>query len=137
MTAVVPPAAVGYAGFAIGLRADHCREQAAQFRSLAKREPLAQMRRFLTRLAGEYDELAAAQALRGQRAGNREPEREKPDHEERTMPFKPNYRFERIERERLKKAKKEEKLRRQQERSSQGADQADPTDNTEAARPES
>ena len=32
------------------------------------------------------------------------------------MPFRPNYRFERLERERLKKAKKEEKLRRQQER---------------------
>jgi len=32
------------------------------------------------------------------------------------MPFKPNYRFERIERERLKKARKDEKLRRQQER---------------------
>ncbi|HTT79472.1 MAG TPA: hypothetical protein VMF86_07325 [Stellaceae bacterium] len=32
------------------------------------------------------------------------------------MPFKPNYRFERLERERLKKAKKDEKLRRQQER---------------------
>jgi len=34
------------------------------------------------------------------------------------MPFKPNYRFERIERERKKQAKKEEKkLKRQQERS--------------------
>jgi hypothetical protein len=32
------------------------------------------------------------------------------------MPFRPNYRFERLERERLKKAKKDEKLRRQQER---------------------
>jgi len=31
------------------------------------------------------------------------------------MPFKPNYRFERIERERKKQAKKEEKLRRRQE----------------------
>ena len=37
------------------------------------------------------------------------------------MPFKPNYRFERIERERKKQAKKEEKkLRRQQERSASG-----------------
>ena len=35
------------------------------------------------------------------------------------MAFKPNYRFERIERDRLKKAKAEEKLRRQQERTSQ------------------
>jgi len=34
------------------------------------------------------------------------------------MPFKPNYRFGRLERERLKKAKKDEKLRRQQERTS-------------------
>jgi hypothetical protein len=31
------------------------------------------------------------------------------------MPFKPNYRFERIERERKKQAKKEEKLKRRQE----------------------
>jgi hypothetical protein len=37
------------------------------------------------------------------------------------MPFKPNYRFERIERERKKQAKKEEKkLKRQQERSASG-----------------
>jgi hypothetical protein len=43
------------------------------------------------------------------------------------MPFKPNYRFERIERERLKKARKEEKLRRQQERASQSGDTAGPT----------
>ena len=44
------------------------------------------------------------------------------------MPFKPNYRFERLERERLKKAKKEEKLRRQQERPSEGADPAGSTE---------
>ena len=41
------------------------------------------------------------------------------------MPFKPNYRFERIERERLKKAKKEEKLRRQNERAAQPGDRDD------------
>jgi len=35
------------------------------------------------------------------------------------MAFRPNYRFERVERDRLKKAKQEEKLRRQQERKSQ------------------
>ena len=40
-----------YQGFAIGLQAGHCREEAARFRQLAQREPLAQMRRFLTRLA--------------------------------------------------------------------------------------
>ena len=51
-------------GFAIGLQAGHCREQAARFRRLAQREPLARMRRYLTRLAGQYDELAAVQALR-------------------------------------------------------------------------
>jgi hypothetical protein len=51
-------------GFAIGLQAGHCREQAARFRWLAQREPLARMRRYLTRLAGQYDELAAVQALR-------------------------------------------------------------------------
>jgi len=43
------------------------------------------------------------------------------------MPFKPNYRFARIERERLKKAKKEERLRRQQERPSEPADAPGPT----------
>src|SRR3954447_3786908 len=37
------------------------------------------------------------------------------------MAFRPNYRFDRIERDRLKKAKKEEKLRRQQERKSEEA----------------
>jgi hypothetical protein len=51
-------------GFAVGLQAGHCREQAARFRWLAQREPLARMRRYLTRLAGQYDELAAAQAAR-------------------------------------------------------------------------
>jgi hypothetical protein len=51
------------------------------------------------------------------------------------MPFKPNYRFERIERERLKKARKEEKLRRQQERAPQSDDAAGSTE-TEGAPPE-
>jgi hypothetical protein len=47
------------------------------------------------------------------------------------MAFKPNYRFERIERDRLKQAKKDEKLRRQQERKSQGdaPDATEPEDN--------
>jgi hypothetical protein len=52
------------------------------------------------------------------------------------MPFKPNYRFERVERERLQKAKKEEKLRRQQERASQAGDRDDSAP-TETAPPES
>jgi hypothetical protein len=38
------------------------------------------------------------------------------------MAFKPNYRFERLERDRLKQAKKEEKLRRQRERRSPPAE---------------
>jgi hypothetical protein len=38
------------------------------------------------------------------------------------MPFKPNYRFDRMERDRLKQAKKEDKLRRQQERKAQRDD---------------
>lgn len=46
------------------------------------------------------------------------------------MAFRPNYRFERLERERLKKAKKEEKSRRQQERT------AEPADRDAAAPPE-
>ena len=41
------------------------------------------------------------------------------------MPFKPNYRFERLERERLKKAKKEERSRRQQDRAAQPGNQDD------------
>jgi hypothetical protein len=52
------------------------------------------------------------------------------------MPFKPNYRFERIERERLKKAKKEEKLRRQQERPPQSGDAVGSAE-PESAPPES
>jgi hypothetical protein len=44
------------------------------------------------------------------------------------MPFKPNYRFERVERERKKQAKKEEKrLKRLQDRAA--------SDNPEAASP--
>lgn len=42
--------------------------------------------------------------------------------EEKQMAFKPNYRFDRMERDRLKKAKAEEKLRRQQERTAQRRD---------------
>jgi hypothetical protein len=41
------------------------------------------------------------------------------DRREWRMAFRPNYRFDRIERDRLKKAKKDEKLRRQQERKSE------------------
>jgi len=42
------------------------------------------------------------------------------------MPFKPNYRFERIERERKKQARKDEKLRRQQERAPAAQDNISP-----------
>jgi hypothetical protein len=42
------------------------------------------------------------------------------------MAFRPNYRFERMERDRLKKAKAEEKLRRQQERASQRSEPDSP-----------
>jgi hypothetical protein len=38
------------------------------------------------------------------------------------MPFKSNYRFNRMERDRLKQAKKEDKLRRRQERKSEHDD---------------
>jgi hypothetical protein len=51
------------------------------------------------------------------------------------MPFKPNYRFDRIERDRLKQAKKEDKLRRQQERKAQ-RDNPDLTDDVEPTRDE-
>jgi hypothetical protein len=50
------------------------------------------------------------------------------DAKELPMAFRPNYRFDRIERDRLKKAKKEEKLRRQQERKSE-----EPASDTAAA----
>jgi hypothetical protein len=59
-----PLPAVSYAGCAIGLQAMHCRKEAARFLLLAQREPLAQMRRYLTRLAHQYEELAASQAVR-------------------------------------------------------------------------
>lgn len=62
--AVVRPV-VAYVGPAVGLRASHCREQAARFRWVARREPLPPMRRYLRRLAGLYDELAEAQELGG------------------------------------------------------------------------
>jgi hypothetical protein len=42
------------------------------------------------------------------------------------MPFKPNYRFERIERERKKQAKKEEKLKRRQESAATDAADTEP-----------
>lgn len=50
------------------------------------------------------------------------------------MPFKPNYRFERIERERKKQAKKEEKLKRRQESSLSAEGEAAP-ENIEPAPP--
>jgi hypothetical protein len=50
------------------------------------------------------------------------------DRKELPMAFRPNYRFDRIERDRLKKAKKDEKLRRQQERKSE-----EPASDTAAA----
>ena len=51
------------------------------------------------------------------------------------MPFRPNYRFDRMERDRLKQAKKEDKLRRQQERKAQ-RDNPDLTDDVEPTRDE-
>ena len=50
------------------------------------------------------------------------------------MPFKPNYRFERIERERKRQAKKEEKLKRRQENSPPAEADATP-ENSEQAPP--
>lgn len=54
--------------------------------------------------------------------------------EEVQMAFRPNYRFERMERDRLKKAKTDEKLRRQQERASQ-RQEPDQPENPEATAP--
>jgi hypothetical protein len=54
------------------------------------------------------------------------------------MAFRPNYRFDRIERDRLKRAKKDEKLRRQQERKSEQPEpEPDTTEAVEPAAPES
>lgn len=49
------------------------------------------------------------------------------------MPFKPNYRFERIERERKKQAKKEEKLKRRQESSVSDATEPEPENGEQTA----
>ena len=58
MSEAALPAAIGFCENAIRLRAAHYREEAERFRSLADREPLAKMRRHLSRLAAEYEELA-------------------------------------------------------------------------------
>jgi hypothetical protein len=42
-----------------GLRAQHYRDMAAHFRSLAELEPLAGLRRHLRQLAAQHDEVAA------------------------------------------------------------------------------
>jgi hypothetical protein len=52
------------------------------------------------------------------------------------MPFKPNYRFERIERERKKQAKKEEKLKRRQENAALGEPGVEAEDGEPAPHPE-
>ena len=52
------------------------------------------------------------------------------------MPFKPNYRFERIERERKKQAKKEEKLKRRQEIAASGEADPAPEDSGESVHPD-
>ncbi len=49
------------------------------------------------------------------------------------MPFKPNYRFERIERERKKQAKKEERLKRRQENAASADADAAPESGREAS----
>jgi hypothetical protein len=48
-----------FAEHAARQQAAHYREQGAHFRSLAEREPLASLRRHLTALARQYEELAA------------------------------------------------------------------------------
>jgi len=63
MTDFIPPPSLGYIGVAHDLQPRHCREQAACFRWLAQREMLAQMRRHLTHLAREYEDLAVAREL--------------------------------------------------------------------------
>ena len=127
MTDGVLPPPVSYIGSAPGLRPSHCRQQAARFRWLAQREMLVQMRRHLAHLAREYDELAAAHEIRALAIDARVT----PSANDNgrllggpSMPFKPNYRFERFERERLKQAKKEQKLRRQQKLASDTGDAA-------------
>jgi hypothetical protein len=60
---VETPEVVSFIENSARLRAAHYREEAARFRALADREPLAQMRRHLRRLADEYDRLAADAAI--------------------------------------------------------------------------
>jgi hypothetical protein len=60
---VETPEIVSFIENSARLRAAHYREEAVRFRELADREPLAQMRRHLRRLAEEYDRLAAEAAI--------------------------------------------------------------------------
>jgi hypothetical protein len=59
MSEAALPATVGFIENAVRLRATHYREEAERFRSLADREPLAKMRRHLSRLAAQYEKLAS------------------------------------------------------------------------------
>ena len=59
MSEAALPATVGFIENAVRLRATHYREEAERFRSLAVKEPLAKMRRHLSRLAAEYEKLAS------------------------------------------------------------------------------
>ena len=58
-----PLTAVGFIENAVRLRAAHYRKEAARLRSLADVEPLAKVRRHLTRLANHYDRLSIDLAL--------------------------------------------------------------------------
>jgi fumarate hydratase class II len=69
MSEAALPAAIGFCENAVRLRAAHYREEAERFRSLAGREPLAQMRRHLMQLAAQYDKLASDLELPGKEAG--------------------------------------------------------------------
>lgn len=58
MSDLTAPPSVKYIADAARLRAAHYRDEALRLRALAEREPLAKIRRHLTQLARQYDELA-------------------------------------------------------------------------------
>jgi hypothetical protein len=57
---MTPSGALEFVETAARQRAEHYRQQVARFRSMAEVEPLASLRRHLTALARQYDELADA-----------------------------------------------------------------------------
>ena len=58
MSDVAVPPAIGFVEYCARLRSTHYREEAERFRSLAAVEHIAALRRHLTALARQYEQLA-------------------------------------------------------------------------------